>query len=142
MAKCVWAIIAMKYERANGRRLQHRGFTLLEVLVAVSVVAIALSAVMTEVSRDLSNTVKLRNKTLAQWVAMNKVTEWQLSAEWPKPGVRQGEVEMARQNWYWTIRVSTTDDENVRRLDVAVSTQRNAEQPRATVLAYLGKPIK
>jgi general secretion pathway protein I len=124
---------------ASGRS---HGFTLIEVLIAVAVVAIALAAVMTEVNRDLVNTVALRDKTLAQWVAMNKVTEMQVSDAWPEPGEQRGEVEMARRDWYWLVRVSKTDDNNVRRVDVVVSDQRDARRPQATLLAYLGRPLK
>jgi len=119
---------------------RHRGFTLLEVLIAVAVVAIALAAVMAETNRDLANTVKLRDKTLAQWVAMNKVTELQVMDAWPDPGEQRGEVEMAQRDWHWLIRVTKTDDKNVRRVDVEVSDQRDARQPGAKLLAYLGKP--
>jgi len=126
--------------RAAARR--DHGFTLVEVLVAVAVVAIALAAVMTEVNRDLVNTVALRDKTLAQWVAMNKITEMQATDAWPEPGEQRGEVEMARRDWYWLVRVSKTDDNNVRRVDVVVSDQRDARQPQATLLAYLGRPLK
>jgi len=119
-----------------------RGFTLLEVLVAVAVIAIALAAVMAEVNRDLVNSVALRDKTLAQWVAMNKVAELQIGGQWPAPGEQRGELEMAQRDWHWLIRVSKTDDNNIRRLDVEVSEQRDARQPRATLLAYLARPLK
>lgn len=119
-----------------------RGFTLLEVLVAVAIVAIALAAVMTEVSQNLKNTVKLRDKTLAQWVAMNKIVELQVSGQWPAAGEQRGEVEMAQRQWYWLVRISTTDDKDIRRLDVEVSVRRDAKQPRATLLAYLSRPPK
>jgi general secretion pathway protein I len=119
---------------------RRHGFTLIEVLVAVAVVAIALAAVMTETNRDLVNTVALRDKTLAQWVAMNKVTELQVMDAWPDAGETRGEAEMARRDWYWLVRVSKTDDQNVRRVDVEVFERRDAKQPRAAVLAYLGRP--
>jgi general secretion pathway protein I len=117
-----------------------RGFTLLEVLVAVAIVAIALTAIITETSRDLHNAGLLRDKTLAQWVAMNKVAELQLSDAWPDSGEQHGETEMAQSSWYWSIRISDTDDKNIRRLDIEVSGRRDARQPQAVLLAYLGRP--
>jgi len=119
---------------------RQNGFTLIEILIAVAVVAIALSAIVTEVSRDLHYAHLLRNKTLAQWVAMNKITEWQITENWPDPGQQQGETEMARQTWYWRINTSTTDDKNIRRLDVEVSDQKDNDN-LVTLLAYLSKPM-
>jgi len=113
----------------------------MEILVAVAVVAIALTAIIAEVSRDLHNSLLLRNRTLAQWVAMNKLTEWQIDNNWPDPGEQRGETEMARQTWYWRINVSATDDQNVRRLDVRVADKSDGDV-LVTMLAYKGRPIK
>lgn len=113
----------------------------MEILVAVAVVAIALTAIIAEVSRDLHNSLVLRNRTLAQWVAMNKVSEWQIGDDWPTPGEQHGETEMARQTWYWRINVSATDDQNVRRLDVSVADKSDGDA-LVTLLAYKGRPIK
>lgn len=117
------------------------GFTLMEILVAVAVVAIALTAIIAEVSRDLHNSLVLRNRTLAQWVAMNKITEWQIDNNWPAPGEQHGETEMARQTWYWRISVSATDDQNVRRLDVSVADKSGGDD-LVTLLAYKGRPTQ
>jgi len=113
----------------------------MEILVAVAVVAIALTAIIAEVSRDLHNSLVLRNRTLAQWVAMNKVTEWQIDKNWPAPGEQHGETDMARQTWYWRIAVSATDDQNVRRLDVSVA-DKSGGDALVTLLAYKGRPMK
>ena len=121
--------------------LKVRGFTLMEILVAVAVVAIALTAIIAEVSRDLHNSLVLRNRTLAQWVAMNKISEWQIDNNWPAPGEQHGETEMARQTWYWRINVSATDDQNVRRLDVSVANNSGGDA-LVTLLAYKGRPTK
>lgn len=119
---------------------QRHGFTLIEILIAVAVVAIGLAAVITEVSRDMQNAHMLRTKTVAQWVAMNKITEWQIGSQWPATGQQHGDTEMARQTWYWRIKVSATEDKNIRRLDVEVAEQQDGDAA-ATVLGYLSKPI-
>lgn len=113
----------------------------MEILVAVAVVAIALSAIIAEVSRDLHNSLVLRQRTLAQWVAMNKIAEWQLDDNWPAPGSQNGETEMARQTWYWRIDVSATDDRNVRRLDVSVA-ETSDGSAMVKLLAYKGRPLQ
>jgi len=116
------------------------GFTLLEILVALAVVAIALSAIVSEVSNNVKNAARLRDKTLAHWVAMNKVTEWQTSGDWPSPGVTEGDALMAEYEWHWSLTVSTTEDEDVRRMDVEVRADQDAKNPDASIIAYIGRP--
>jgi len=118
------------------------GFTLLEILVALAVVAIALSAVVSEVSNNVKNAARLQDKTLAHWVAMNKVTEWHTSGDWPAPGISQGDALMAEYEWHWSMTVSTTEDQDVRRMDVEVRADQNAENPDASIIAYIGRPMK
>ena len=118
------------------------GFTLLEILVALAVVAIALSAIVNEVSANVKNAAHLRDSTLAHWVAMNKITEWHSSGDWPSPGETHGDVQMAEQEWHWSLKVSTTDDDDVRRMDVEVRGDPGAENPDASLIAYIGRPMK
>ncbi len=116
------------------------GFTLLEILVALAVVAIALSALIGETSRNLENTARLRDHTLAHWVAMNVVAEQHVSGDWPSVGVRKGSNLMAGQEWYWTLTVTATADRNIRRMDVAVFAERRREKAVASLIAYIGRP--
>ena len=102
----------------NSRRF--RGFTLLEVMVALAVLAIAMAALIKGGAENARSAGYLRDKTLAQWVAMNVIAEQRLGTEWPAPGTRRGQEEMARHAWHWELKVSETFDEDVRRLDVAV----------------------
>jgi general secretion pathway protein I len=118
------------------------GFTLLEILVALAVVAIALSAIVNEVSSNVKNASRLQDKTFAHWVAMNKITEWHTSGDWPSPGETHGDVQMADQEWHWSLKVSTTDDDDVRRMDIEVSSDEDATTPDATLIAYIGRPMK
>ena len=118
------------------------GFTLLEILVALAVVAIALSAIVTETSTNVKNAARLRDKTLAHWVAMNRASEWHAREDWPAPGTTRGEELMADHEWHWTMTVSTTDDADVRRMDVEVRADQNAGKPDAALIAYIGKPTQ
>jgi general secretion pathway protein I len=122
---------------ASGRP---HGFTLLEVLVALAIIAIALAAIVGETVQRLGNAARLTDRTLAHWVAMNRVTEQQLRTDWPTAGVTTGTVDLAGREWYWSIKVSNTEDANVRRLDVEVRANKEEEQPRSSVIAYLEHP--
>ena len=103
----------MKYHRI-------RGFTLLEVLVALVILAIALAAVIKTTSENAKNTRYLRDKTFAHWVAMNIWTEIQAYNKWPDLGEQSGSTTMGKQEWFWHTEVSTTPDKELRRLDIRV----------------------
>jgi general secretion pathway protein I len=123
----------------SGRR---HGFTLLEILVALAVIAIALAAIVGETVQRLSNTARLTDRTLAHWVAMNQVTAQQLSTtSWPAVGVTTGSIELANREWFWTLKVSATEDADVRRLDVEVRPFKSDENPMSAAIAYLERPL-
>lgn len=118
-----------------------RGFTLMEVLVALAVVAIALSAILASSGRTTSNAAQLRDTTLAQWVAENRLTELRLEQGWPSTGRTRGEAEMGGREWFWTMEVEDTEDDNLRRIEVSVATAREAEGSTTTVLGFIGRPL-
>ncbi|MBK9131948.1 MAG: type II secretion system minor pseudopilin GspI [Gammaproteobacteria bacterium] len=117
-----------------------RGFTLIEILVALAVIAIALAAIVGETAQSLNNAARLIDHTLAHWVAMNRITEQQLSPSWPAVGITTGSAELADREWFWTLKVSSTEDADVRRLDIEVRAEKDAERPDSTAIAYLERP--
>jgi general secretion pathway protein I len=124
--------------------MKARGFTLIEVMVALAVLAIALSAVTKGVSQNTANLAYLRDRTLAHWVAMNKIAELQIRRDWPGPGATQGTSDMAGREWQWMATVKDTPDADVRLLEVEVSAKtsagRDSQPPLTHLLGYLGKP--
>jgi len=82
---------------------QH-GFTLMEVLVAVAVLAIALAAAIRVGSQTAINTVELRERTYAGWVADNVLARIDAEIEPVSgPGKRRGKTEMGNQAWEWQL---------------------------------------
>lgn len=119
-------------------RTTSRGFTLIEVMVALAVVAIGLAAAIRIGASNAANAAYLRDKTLAQWVAENKTTELLLQADWPPTGSANGSSTMAGSKWYWQTQISATADARVRRLEVRAG--RDKEHPEATLMAFLPQP--
>ncbi len=122
------------------RRRQNKGFTLLEVLIALAVLAIALAAVIKSIGSHVSNLVYLKERTLAQWVGSNALTELRVSGKWPNSGELTGDETMAGYEFSWTIDVTEIEGGDVRRLDLRVTRQEDSDRPLTTLVAYIGKP--
>jgi general secretion pathway protein I len=120
---------------------EQRGFTLLEILVALAILAIALASIIKMASNQTLNTTHLRDKTLAHWVALNKITELQLTAEWPSKGRQQGEEEMGLHPWHWVSTISDTPDDRVRQVEISVFRDKQDERPIATLTSFLSQPM-
>ena len=118
---------------------KQKGFTLIEVLVAMAILAITLGAVIKTVGANARNASYLREKTIAHWVASNKLVEIELQKTWPSLGIMKGEEEMANNTWHWQIKVIETPDENVRRLEISVTASEPGEKPSASLIGYTGK---
>jgi general secretion pathway protein I len=113
-------------------RPRHRGFTLIEVLAALVIVALGMLGVIQAVTQTARNGTYLREKTLAHWIGLNLITERRLEPSPPEVSESSDEVEFAGRRWRWTLRVTQTEVESLRRMDVSV---RPAEAPDGTALA-------
>ena len=98
----------------------HRGFTLVEVLVALMIVALALAALMTSVSSAARGSEYLRDKTIAQWIAMNRIVEVRLNIQKFGGSADKGEVDFANRKWRFDTRYFQTDVPIIQRVVVRV----------------------
>lgn len=96
------------------------GFTLLEVLVALAVLALSLAAAIRASAAYVGNQAYLQERTLAHWVARNALTEMQLDAQWPGTGTRTDSARMADLDWEWKATISETPDADLRRVEISV----------------------
>lgn len=97
-----------------------RGFTLLETLVALLIVAVALVSSLTALGRTADAAAGLREQALATWVAQNRLAENRARQTWPAIGSTQGRVEQAREVFVWRQVVGATPNPFFRRVDVEV----------------------
>ena len=117
-----------------GSAARAAGFTLIEVLAALVIVALGMLGVIEAVTQNARNGSYLRDKTLAHWIAMNVITERRLQPSPPDIAETSDEIEYAGARWRWTLRVSETPVESMRRMDVFV---RPADAPEDQALATL-----
>lgn len=127
------------------RRQSHvccKGFTLLEVLVALAVIAFSLAAAASAVSGNARNASGLQQRTYAHWVAMNKMAELHVGKKWPSIKTIKGSSLMARHEWFWAIKVSKTPDKEdlVRRVDISVRADEDDETSLVTLTGFVARP--
>jgi len=103
--------------------MNSRGFTLLEVMVAVSIFAITALTLLNAQQSQIATDSRLKTKTYAHWVALNYLEELKLNASFPEVGQTVSKAELAGQQWVISSKVQPTPTSNVRMLIVSVSPQ-------------------
>ncbi len=123
-----------------------RGFTLVEVMVAMAVVAIALPALMMSLYQQVDSTGYLRDKSLAHMVAANKLSELRILSDATQSllkGKDSGEAQMADRQWYWWLDSQPTEVANFYRIEIAVAgAQEQQDSPLYTLVAFLSADLE
>ena len=122
------------------QRSRSAGFTLMEVLVALAVVVLGMMAVVKALNEYTDRTDRVRQKTLASWIATNKLTEMAIAPVWPELGDSDEDVEFAHQQWRCEIKVTETEVESLRRVDVSVRLLSEPEREIHKVSALIEPP--
>ena len=117
-----------------------RGFTLVEVMVALAIIALSLTAVAAKMARMIDTSNSMQERTYASWIAQNKITEMRLANVIPEVTTTSGDVEYAERSWRWRAVVSETGIENLYRVDVEISSADSNAIIR-NVTGFIGEPV-
>jgi len=121
----------------NRLRNKLSGFTLLEILVALAIVAVGLVAVSRSLNTSLLIADALDNRTIADWVAENQLEELKIAGTWPPLGEVSSTSDMADRPWYIERRVSSTLDSELRRVDVAIYEDQDHKKKLVNLFGYV-----
>lgn len=101
--------------------MKGRGFTLIEVLVALAVLGIAMAAAVRATISVTDGSLTLRRHLAGGWVAQNRINYYVARSDFPALGVRDGEEQQAGLDFAWHETVSETPDRSFRRVEVQVT---------------------
>jgi general secretion pathway protein I len=126
--------------------MRMRGFTLVEVMVALAVVAIALPALLVALYQQVDSTAYLRDKTMAHAVAANKLTELRLLSR-ARQGLFRGNdggvAQMGERDWYWWLQSQPTEVEQFYRVEISVALEEaSRDTPLYTLVAFLSSDLQ
>ncbi len=105
-----------------------QGFTLIEVLVALSIVVVSFMALYGIVLQIVGSITLMQEKTIASWVAYNQVTEVRLAGQFPGENESEGVVEMGNISWNYAVEIRDTGSDSIRQIIVKVSPEDEPER--------------
>ena len=114
------------------------GFTLIELVVALAVLAIGMTAVLHSTSQAGHAGAFLKQRTIAHWVASNRASELSINKEWLEPGFSNGTEAMAGQTWRWETEVQNTVVPELRLVTIRVTLDG---EEMASLVTFLSRPL-
>ena len=102
------------------QRNSSSGFTLVEVLVAMTIVAVSLLAALRVATQGTKHVGELRARLFAGWVAADRLAEHHARGDWLPVDVLTGAQHQGNLEFGWREEVSTTPNAAFRRIDVYV----------------------
>jgi len=131
----------------NQNKQTSNGFTLIEILVALSIIAIALGALIKASGDHTHSSSYLKDKTLAHYVAMNELTLLQTTQKWPDLGTEKKHTEMASHEWFWTRETLELPDpvtgepsQQARQVVFTVFLDEDRKQTLTRLIGFVEKP--
>ena len=115
---------------------RHAGFTLLEVMVALTIIAISLGALLSTSGTQATSVGYLKQKTLAHWIAVNELTQIRVGKEFPDLGDKKGSTNMANHDWYWIRTTKKTEDKDALEVTLTMYADKEHQQSLTSLIGY------
>ena len=107
-------------KKANGGCRFNQGFTLIEVMVALTIFAFCSVSMHYVLSQSVDNFIKMERNTIGAWIAENRLTELRLQDSMPGAGEEKRDLQYAGRDWRVQTLVRTTENPQIRRVEVTV----------------------
>lgn len=118
------------------KRVADSGFTLIEVMIALLVISITLTAVLKAINAQVFVTERIREADAARWVGLNIIAKMQSGILPFNAGVQEGEEVMLGKTWYWKSKPRETENRQMFQVSIAVGLNRE-DLDRSTVLGFV-----
>ena len=121
----------------------NQGFTLLEMLVALAILAVTLTGALRALGETAVSAQGLRERTLGDWVAQNKLAELRATRTFPDAGGHyEGEATQAGQRFIWQLNVERSPNPLFRKVEVQVSRGDGSRTPIIRLSGYVVRPLQ
>lgn len=119
--------------------LRVRGFTLLEVMIAMAICALAGIAAMKAVGDHINHLSNIEEQQLASWVAENQLAELTLTTNWPPADNKTGDEEQAGIKFYWRHKITKTENPDLLEARVLVYSDEARKHDVYELITYIAK---
>lgn len=116
-----------------------RGFTLLEVLIALSIFAICASTLIQQSGRSIRQAAHLEIRTHANWIAENELERLRLSEQFVAPGTQESELAFGKRQWHITQEINSTSHKDLRKAVIRVREANNPQAAQHELTGFLGR---
>lgn len=120
-------------------RSHTRGFTLIEVMLALSIFSLAALTALSVASEHLRSITMIEERAFATMVASNRMAQVHSSDTWPPQNGASGQMQMAEQTWYWRQQVVETVTDGLREVTIIVSDEEDGAES-ARLVGFVGRP--
>ncbi len=118
------------------------GFTLIEVMIALVIVAVGLGAAVRATMQVTSGAELMKLRTLAVWIAEDRLAEHAARRSWPAPGASTGALAQANVQFGWREQVRESADPSLRSVGVEVYAASDPAYVLARVTGIVTAPVR
>jgi len=134
-------MISIKLSNKKSIRTFVRGFTLLEIMIALAIFAIASASLIKNATQTIRQTGIIQDRTIAYWVAENELNQIRAAPRegLPNLGSARSNVVMANREWDVVLDIEATENIDMRRIIVSVYLPTNADNSIVSLTGFIGK---